>query len=134
MNQYSAITANIVANETAPAATTENVEPATAANETVVDLAAKVSASTADANVPGTSADARKRNQEDLIKIEDLGSDDQEDEVRNINSGETSEASELRRRRLQKFLQTEQRNEWVRKGYSCLSKGEKWNKKWKTKN
>lgn len=108
MNQYSAMTANIVANETVPitvSPTTANVEAANV--ETVENVAAKVSTSATDVNVPSTSADARKRNQEDLIKIEDLGSDDQ-DEIRNNNSGETSEASELRRRRLQKF---EQRNE-----------------------
>lgn len=108
MNQYSAITANIPVNEPAPTAPTENVEVAT--NATVENVAVKVSLSTTDSNMPSTSADATKRNQEDLIKIEDLGSDDQ-DEIRNINLGETSEASELRRRRLQKFLQTEQKND-----------------------
>lgn len=108
MNQYSAITANIVVNEPAPTAPTENVEAAT--NATVENVAVKVSLSTTDDNIPSTSAEAKKRNQEDLIKIEDLGSDDQ-DEIRNINLGETSEANELRRRRLQKFLQTEQKND-----------------------
>ncbi len=111
MNQYSAISA---ANETAttaptaPVTTTENVETT---NVTVENVAAAkvISTPTTDVNMPGTSADAKKRNQqEDLIKIEDLGSDDQ-DEIRNV--AETAEASELRRRRLQKFLQTEQRNE-----------------------
>lgn len=116
MNQYSAITANIAVNETVPSA--PSPPPATAAanvgtaNFKVENVAAGVSSpSTSDVNMPSTSADAKKRNQEDLIKIEDLGSDDQ-DEISNVNlRGESSEASELRRRRLQKFLQTEQRNE-----------------------
>lgn len=108
MNQYSAISANIAANnETAPAASTENVE---ASNVQVENVAATVSSPTTDNNMPSTSADAKKQNQEDLIKIEDLGSDDQ-DEIRNVNLGETSEAGELRKRRLQKFLQTEQKND-----------------------
>lgn len=117
MNQYSAITANIAVNETVPTASPPP-PPATAAanvetaNFQVENVAAGViSPSTSDVNMPSTSADAKKRNQEDLIKIEDLGSDDQ-DEISNVNlRGESSEASELRRRRLQKFLQTEQRNE-----------------------
>lgn len=110
MNQYSAMSSvNMVANETAPTANTDHVE---ATNATPTEnVAAKVSSpTTTDINMPGTSADAKKRNQEDLIKIEDLGSDDQ-DEIRNVNLGETSEANELRKRRLQKFLQTEQKND-----------------------
>ncbi|KAG4076410.1 hypothetical protein HA402_005853 [Bradysia odoriphaga] len=119
MNQYSAITANIAVNETAPPSGVPSPPPAAstpieiveATNVTVENVAAKViSSSTTDVNMPSTSAEAKKRNQEDLIKIEDLGSDDQ-DETSNVNlRGETSEASELRRRRLQKFLQTEQKN------------------------
>lgn len=120
MNQYSAITANIPVNETVPTAAPSPSSPPPATTEVATEnvdtteneAAAKVvSSSTSDANLPGTSADARKRNQEDFIKIEDLGSVDQ-DEIRNVNlRGETSEASELRRRRLQKFLQTEQKND-----------------------
>ncbi|XP_037036504.1 E3 ubiquitin-protein ligase HRD1 [Bradysia coprophila] len=120
MNQYAAITANIAVNETAPpsavpspapAAAATPIEIAEATNVTVENVAAKViSSSATDVNMPSTSAEAKKRNQEDLIKIEDLGSDDQ-DEICSANlRGETSEASELRRRRLQKFLQTEQKN------------------------
>ncbi|KAJ6636819.1 E3 ubiquitin-protein ligase HRD1 [Pseudolycoriella hygida] len=101
MNQYSAISANLVANETNVAATSET---------TTAGKTAKVSSPTVDTNMPSTSADAKKRNQEDLIKIEDLGSDDQ-DEIINANFTETSETNELRRRRLQKFQQTEQKNE-----------------------
>lgn len=118
MNQYSAITGtNLAGNPTTPPIVipsgdsilaTENRQ---AKNETKEKVAAKVSLSTTD-NMPGTSADAIKRNhQEDLIKIEDLGSEDQDDDIRNYNLGETSEANELRRRRLQKFLQTQQKNE-----------------------
>lgn len=111
MNQYSAISANMVVNDTPiPTVATGNVE---ATNVEVTNLEAttsKASPSTIDNNIPSTSAAAKKRNQEDLIKIEDLGSDDQ-DETRHINLGETSENAELRKRRLQKFLQTEQKNE-----------------------
>lgn len=108
MNQYSAISANLPATETVPTATTGNVEATT--KVTTENATPKVSSPTTDVNTPSTSADAKKRNQEDLIKIEDIGSDEQ-DEIRNISLGETSEANELRRRRLQKFLQTEQKND-----------------------
>lgn len=107
MNQYSAISANIPATEPVATAATENVE---ATKVTAENAAPTASSPTTDVNMPGTSADAKKRNQEDLIKIEDIGSDEQ-DEIRNISLGETSEANELRRRRLQKFLQTEQKND-----------------------
>lgn len=111
INQYSAISANMVVNDTPiPAVATGNVETTNVGVTNLEATAAKVSPSTVDNNIPSTSADAKRRNQEDLIKIEDLGSEDQ-DETRHINLGETSENAELRRRRLQKFLQTEQRNE-----------------------
>lgn len=116
MNQYQAITANLIANEAAPptpnvAATNVPTTSVGATNVTTETVEAKIVAPvTSDVNMPGTSADAKRREREDLIKIEDLGSEDQDD-IRNVSLGETSEASELRRRRLQKFLQTEQRND-----------------------
>lgn len=109
MNQYSAISANFVTNvPSATPASDASVEAETVNEAAKTNIKPKISSPTPD-NLPSTSADAKQRIAED-VKIEDLGSDEH-DEIRNINSAERSESAELRRRRLQKFLQTEQNKE-----------------------
>lgn len=104
MNQYSAISANMGEYVASASASNDSVETTNEINMT------SLTHSTTNDNAPSTSMAAKQRNREDSIQIEDLGSDEY-DEVRNIQSPETSENVELRRRRLQKFLQTEQSKE-----------------------
>lgn len=64
-------------------------------------------------DIPSTSKDSLEkagRIDDDLVKIEDLGSEEHIDlvKINATSNNESSETSELRRRRLQKFLKSEQ--------------------------
>lgn len=77
-------------------------------------IAENVPSTSTSQDIPNTSKDFldKVRTDAELVKIEDLGSEEHIDLVK-VNTSvasnnESSEASELRRRRLQKFLKSEQ--------------------------
>lgn len=136
MNQYSTVTArlpviptgippvvpaptiipptdnNIATTSTAP---TDFKQSTTAASSSVSDLP---STSAATASSGSAAAVENVTIDDDLVKIEDLGSEEHFDLVNTTastsnatSSGDFVEANELRRRRLEKFLNSEQKND-----------------------
>lgn len=105
---------NNIATTSAPS---DFTQPTTAASSSVTDLPSTSSAVTASSS--SAAAVEKVTIDDDLVKIEDLGSEEHFDLVNNTAStsnataasGEFVEANELRRRRLEKFLNTEQKND-----------------------
>lgn len=134
MNQYSTVTARLpivpaVIPPVVPATTvisptdtntdttstpSDPTQSATAASSSVADIP-----STSAATAGSSSAAVEKRTiDDDLVKIEDLGSEEHFDLVNTTastsnptTSADFVGANELRRRRLEKFLNTEQKND-----------------------
>lgn len=127
MNQYSVITARL---PIVPPVIAPQIIPTVAANTTSAQIIAEPIASTSKIIPNETTSDEIQKNEmtekdetmiENLVRIEDVGSEEHIDEINNKNEpmgsncnetniidGESSEtANEIRRRRLEKFLKNE---------------------------
>lgn len=135
MNQYSTVMARlpVVPTGIPPVVPETTITPPTdnniATKSTPSDFTQSTSAVSSSVNdLPSTSAAAASSSSgatvekvtidDDLVKIEDLGSEEHFDLITTTAStsnatsgGDIVEANELRRRRLEKFLNTEQKND-----------------------
>lgn len=135
MNQYSTVTARlpVVPAGTPPVVPAPTIIPSSDNNITTTSAPpdctqSTTAASSSATDLPSTSAATASSSSaaavekvtidDNLVKIEDLGSEEHFDLVNTTastsnatSSGDFVEANELRRRRLEKFLNTEQKND-----------------------